>query len=75
MPLTIGSVALLGWGLGLAPAAALLLGAVLAPTDPVLAGDVQVSGPQVLDDRPDENDARTSTRRTRCGSRSPRRPA
>jgi NhaP-type Na+/H+ or K+/H+ antiporter len=45
MPLTIGSVALLGWGLGLAPAAALLLGAVLSPTDPVLAGDVQVGGP------------------------------
>src|SRR4051794_33658181 len=47
MPLTIGAVALLGWGLGLAPAAALLLGAALAPTDPVLAGDVQVGGPRV----------------------------
>jgi NhaP-type Na+/H+ or K+/H+ antiporter len=47
MPITIGGVALLGWGLGLAPAAALLLGAVLAPTDPVLAGDVQVGGPRV----------------------------
>jgi NhaP-type Na+/H+ or K+/H+ antiporter len=46
MPLTIGAVALLGWGaLGLAPAAAVLLGAVLAPTDPVLASDVQVEGP------------------------------
>jgi NhaP-type Na+/H+ or K+/H+ antiporter len=46
MPLTIASVALLGWGLmGLAPAAALLLGAVLAPTDPVLASDVRVGGP------------------------------
>ena len=31
--------------LGLAPAAALLLGAALAPTDPVLAGEVQVGGP------------------------------
>jgi sodium/hydrogen antiporter len=48
MPLTIGGVALLGWGaLGLAPAAALLLGAVLAPTDPVLASDVEVEGPSV----------------------------
>lgn len=47
MPLTIVSVALLGWGLGIAPAAALLLGAALAPTDPVLASDVQVEGPKV----------------------------
>lgn len=46
MPLTIGGVFLLGWAaLGLAPAIALLLGACLAPTDPVLAGDVQVDGP------------------------------
>ncbi len=46
MPLSIGGVALLGWGLmGLAPAGALLLGAALAPTDPVLASDVQVAGP------------------------------
>ena len=47
MPLTIASVALLGWGLGIAPAAALLLGAALSPTDPVLASDVQVEGPRV----------------------------
>lgn len=48
MPLTIAGVALLGWwGLGVAPAAALLLGAALAPTDPVLASDVQVEGPTV----------------------------
>ena len=45
MPLCIASVALLGWAFGLAPAAAILLGAVLAPTDPVLASDVQVAGP------------------------------
>ena len=46
MPLSIGAVALLGWWVaGLAPALALLLGAVLAPTDPVLASDVQVEGP------------------------------
>jgi sodium/hydrogen antiporter len=46
MPLTIAGTALLGWAaIGLAPAAAILLGAVIAPTDPVLASDVQVSGP------------------------------
>lgn len=46
MPLTIAAVALLGWwALGLAPAAAALLGAALAPTDPVLAGEVQVGEP------------------------------
>ena len=46
MPLTIASVALLGWwALGLAPASAILLGAALAPTDPVLARSVQVGPP------------------------------
>ncbi len=46
MPLTIVGIALLGWWMvGLVPSAALLLGAVLAPTDPVLAGDVQVGPP------------------------------
>lgn len=46
MPLTIAVTALLGWWvIGLAPVSALLLGAVLAPTDPVLASDVQVGGP------------------------------
>src|SRR3954453_21945656 len=49
MPLTIAGVALLGWSvLGLAPASALLLGAVLAPTDPVLASEVQVEGPTAV---------------------------
>ena len=56
MPLTIAAVALLGWAAGLAPAAALLLGAVLAPTDPVLASDVQVAGPQTGDHEVDETD-------------------
>lgn len=47
MPLTILGVALLGWWmLGLAPAAAVLLAAALAPTDPVLASDVQVGEPE-----------------------------
>jgi len=46
MPLTILFTALLGWwAVGLAPATAVLLGAVLAPTDPVLAADVQVGPP------------------------------
>jgi sodium/hydrogen antiporter len=55
MPLTIAAAALLGWwALGLAPAAALLLGAVIAPTDPVLASDVQTSPPG----EPDDSEAR-----------------
>ena len=46
MPLTIIAVSLLGWwALGLAPASALLLGAAMAPTDPVLARSVQVGPP------------------------------
>lgn len=61
MPLTIAGVALLGWWVvGLAPAAALLLGAALAPTDPVLAGEVQVEGPtpagEMTHDEIDESD-------------------
>jgi len=58
MPLCIGATALLGWGLlGLAPATALLVGAVLAPTDPVLASEVQVEGPQVgAEEEIDERD-------------------
>ena len=47
MPLTIIGVAYLGWWLaGLTPAAAILLGAALAPTDPVLASDLQVGEPE-----------------------------
>ena len=50
MPLTILGTAVLGWWVaGLAPAVALLLGAVLAPTDPVLASDVQVGEPLTED--------------------------
>jgi NhaP-type Na+/H+ or K+/H+ antiporter len=57
MPLCIAGVALLGWwAMGLAPAAALLLGAVLAPTDPVLASDVQVGGPTTLDEDEEEEE-------------------
>ena len=46
MPVTVVATGLLGWWfLGLAPATAMLLGAVVAPTDPVLASDVQVGPP------------------------------
>nr|WP_315457178.1 cation:proton antiporter [uncultured Sphingorhabdus sp.] len=45
MPLTIMAVAMLGVFAGMTVAAGLLLGAVLAPTDPVLASDVQVGPP------------------------------
>ncbi|MDQ3702563.1 MAG: sodium:proton antiporter [Chloroflexota bacterium] len=46
MLLTMGLVTLVGWGvLGLPLGAAVLLGAILAPTDPVLASDVQVEDP------------------------------
>ncbi|QAX28098.1 sodium:proton antiporter [Leisingera sp. NJS204] len=53
MPLTILAVAVLGWGLGgMTAAGAILLGAVLAPTDPVLAGDVQVGPPMEGNEHP-----------------------
>ena len=45
MLLTIGALAAVGYGLGLSLGAALLLAAVLAPTDPVLASDLQVDNP------------------------------
>ena len=49
MVLTTGGAALVGhWTLGLNLAAAVLLAAMLAPTDPVLASDVQITAP---DDR------------------------
>ena len=50
MTLTVAGVAALGyWGLGLPIGAAVLLGAVLAPTDPVLASDVQIENPDDTD--------------------------
>lgn len=46
MPLTIVALAAVGWqAAGMTLAGALLLGAVLSPTDPVLAGEVQVGRP------------------------------
>jgi NhaP-type Na+/H+ or K+/H+ antiporter len=51
MPLSIAAVAL--WGataMGLSAGAAILLGAMLAPTDPVLAGDLGIGPPGEDDD-------------------------
>jgi NhaP-type Na+/H+ or K+/H+ antiporter len=51
MPLTILGLALLAYGLlGLGIATALLLASVLAPTDPVLASDIQVGPPDSGED-------------------------
>ncbi|MBA3235376.1 MAG: cation:proton antiporter [Chloroflexi bacterium] len=51
MPATVGLIAVAGSvGLGLPIGAAVLLGAVLAPTDPVLASDVQVEHPTDRDE-------------------------
>ncbi len=59
LPLSILAVAFLGWwALALSPAAALLLGAALAPTDPVLAADVQVPAPHNRDGRGADNEIR-----------------
>ncbi|MFF5754148.1 cation:proton antiporter [Streptomyces longwoodensis] len=57
MPLTFLITATVAWWLlDWPPAAALLLGAVLAPTDPVLASEVRVGEP--TDDEDDEDDVR-----------------
>ncbi|HSI30210.1 MAG TPA: cation:proton antiporter [Miltoncostaeaceae bacterium] len=46
MPLTIAAVAAFGaYGMGLSAGAAIVLGAALAPTDPVLAGELGVGPP------------------------------
>ncbi len=59
MVASIAIVALLaGWLLGFGLASALLLGAVLAPTDPVLASEVQVAEPAEEEDAPAEDEAR-----------------
>jgi NhaP-type Na+/H+ or K+/H+ antiporter len=49
MLVTIGAMWAVGMALGLAASTALLLAAVLAPTDPVLASDVQVEHPRDRD--------------------------
>ncbi|TNM48243.1 sodium:proton antiporter [Nocardioides albidus] len=56
MPLCIAGVTLVGLWVGLGLATALLLGAALAPTDPVLASDVQVAGPRTGEHEVDEPD-------------------
>ncbi len=50
MTLTVAGIAAVGhWFLGLPWGAAVLLGGVLAPTDPVLASDVQIENPDDTD--------------------------
>ena len=57
LPLTAGLMALLAWGvLGLLPATAILLGAVVAPTDPVLASGIEAGAP--LTELEEERDPR-----------------
>lgn len=57
MPLCMLGLTLLGlWVLGLGLAAALLVAAVLAPTDPVLASEVQVGEPADEDEETDKED-------------------
>jgi sodium/hydrogen antiporter len=58
MPLTIGAVALFGVHvMGLGAGTAILLGAMLAPTDPVLAGDLGI-GPPGEEEREQEDEPR-----------------
>ena len=50
MAITVGLIAAVGWSaLGLSLGAAILLGAILAPTDPVLASEVQLNDPMDRD--------------------------
>lgn len=59
MPLCILVMTLLGlWVLGLGLAAAILVGAAIAPTDPVLASEVQVGKPADTEEDPDEDEVR-----------------
>ncbi len=55
MPLTIAAVALFGAQvMGLSLGAAVILGGILAPTDPVLAGDIGVAPPHEDEERQGE---------------------
>lgn len=57
MPLSILTLTLLGlWLLGLSLAAAVLIAAILAPTDPVLASEVQVGEPADQKEDADKED-------------------
>ena len=63
MPLTILTVTIASAAAGMAVGSALLVGAALAPTDPVLAADVQVGEPSTGDDArgaPEEDEVRFS---------------
>jgi NhaP-type Na+/H+ or K+/H+ antiporter len=64
MPLTILLTALLGlWVFGTLVATAILFGAVIAPTDPVLASDVQASRPLAdVDEEVDPEEAEGTVR-------------
>ncbi len=62
LPLTAGLVAVLAWGvLGLLPATAILLGAVIAPTDPVLASGIEAGAPLTELEEERHPDARWGT--------------
>jgi NhaP-type Na+/H+ or K+/H+ antiporter len=51
MPISIVAIAAVGhWGLGLGWGEGILLGAILAPTDPVLASEVQLTHPEDPDE-------------------------
>ncbi|WP_207312683.1 cation:proton antiporter [Lentzea alba] len=57
MPLSVVCVGVLGWSaLGLGVAASVLLAAALAPTDPVLASEVQVAEPAENPDSDEDED-------------------
>jgi len=60
LPLTIGALVVFGTAvMGLSLAAAIALGAILAPTDPVLAGDIGI-GPPGEEEEPEPNFALTA---------------
>jgi NhaP-type Na+/H+ or K+/H+ antiporter len=68
MPLTIAAVALLGTTVaGLGVASAVLLGAAIAPTDPVLASDVQVGEPTLEQDEGEDAEPEDEVRVTLTG--------
>lgn len=57
LPLTAGIISVIAWrSLGLLPATAILLGAVVAPTDPVLASGIEAGAP--LTELEEEQDPR-----------------
>lgn len=61
MPLSMLAVGFLGWSvLGLGVAGSILLAAAVAPTDPVLATEVQVGEPAADDDGAEDDETRFS---------------